>query len=223
MATSGLRKINVLDLAPYDLFFFKDRLVIFVASCKNSILRQGEFRTITRTIGDGWCAVRLLETYLARTRISIDVSGVQGACPIFRAPRGSAGGTVLLPPTPDTRPIAASTMNANFRSVADELGFNHLTFHSLRVWMASTLSSAGGVVLTKAHGGWRSDAVNTYISQPSAELLAPSAVLTAALAAQMSGQRPPSAVSAPTTLGPMAPALPEMAQVVGPDEVLISW
>ena len=223
MATSGLRKTNVLDLAPYDLFFFVDRLVIFVASCKNSVLRHGEFRTIARTIGGGWCTARLLETYLARTRVLIDVSDVQEACPIFRASRGSAKGTVLLPPTWATRPIAASTMNATFRSVADELGLNHLTFHSLRVWMASTLTSAGGVVLTKAHGGWRSDAVNTYISQPSAELLVPSAVLTATLAAQIAGQQPPTAVSAPTALGPLAPALPETAQAVGPGEVLVSW
>jgi integrase len=41
MATSGLRKINVLRLAPYDLFFFEGQLVLFISSAKNRMHRHG--------------------------------------------------------------------------------------------------------------------------------------------------------------------------------------
>jgi hypothetical protein len=34
MATSGLRRINVLVLCPYDFLFYSDRLVIFAETCK---------------------------------------------------------------------------------------------------------------------------------------------------------------------------------------------
>ena len=223
MATSGLRRINVASLAKFDLFFFHDRLVLFVATCKNRILRHGSFRTIARNPSGAWCAVRLLELYLSRTGIAAASSEVAMACPIFRASRGSKAGTVLAPAEWGAKPIATSTLNALFRKVADGLGFKQLTFHSMRVWMATELMAKKGVVLTKTHGDWRSDSVLTYVNKPSEALLAPPAVLTAALAAEITGGLPPTAVTAPVALPETAPVFPDPARPVADDEALVSW
>jgi integrase len=223
MGTSGLRKINILALCAYDLFFYSDRLVIFVATCKNRQTRHGSFRTIARTPDIGWCAVTLLEQYLLRTGISLSSADVDRACPIFRASRGAKGKTVLVPATWNTRPIAATTINATFREIADHLGFHKITFHSMRVWMASTLMAAEGLILTKVHGDWKSDSVHTYIEQSADALLTPSSTLTAELAAQISCQQPAADVSMPTVLPTAAPLFPVHSETVAPDEVLVSW
>jgi integrase len=223
MATSGLRKINVLRLCRYDLFFFADRLVIFIETCKNRQTRHGSFRTIARMPDAPWCAVHLLEQYLKRTGIDIATADVDRACPIFRASRGSHTGTVLIPATWATNPIADTTMSTTFRQVADTLGFPRITFHSLRVWMASTLMAQDGLVLTKQHGDWKSDSVHTYIEHSDKDLLIPSAILSADLAAKFASQTPSTSVSVPTRLPIDAPIMPDPAGPVGADEVLISW
>jgi integrase len=222
MATSGLRRINVLRLCPYDLFFYSDRLVIFVETCKNRQTRHGSFRTIARMPSSGWCAVTLLEQYSTRTGLATCSDDIDRACPMFRASRGSKAGTVLVPAKWGARPVAATTVNSTFRLVADTLGFT-VTFHSIRVWMASTLMASDGLILTKSHGDWKSDSVHTYIEQSPDELLTPSTTLSADLAAQISGQDPATLVSSPTFLPPSAPVFPAPADTVALDEVLISW
>ena len=225
MATSGLRKTNVLRLAPYDLFFFEDRLVLFISSAKNRMHRHGSFRTVARMPSATWCAVHLLEQYLARCGLDTAAADEERAAPIFRASRGSKSGTVLIPATWATKPISDSTMSSLFRTVANHLGFHDATFHSLRVWMASSLMASDGVILTKRHGDWKSQSVHTYVEQTETELLVPSKRLSAKIAAKYTGDLPPTAVSIPTTLPTSAPVVPRpsASRVVGPDEVLISW
>ena len=223
MATSGLRKTNVLRLAPYDLFFFEDRLVLFISSAKNRMHRHGSFRTIARMPSATWCAVHLLEQYLTRCGLDSATTDVDRAAPIFRGSRGTKKGTVLIPATWDTKPISDSTMSSLFRTTADHLGFHEATFHSLRVWMASSLMASDGVILTKRHGDWKSDSVHTYVEQTESELLKPSTILSAKIAATYTGDLPPSDVSVPTILPTTAPVIPKPPRAVGPDELLISW
>jgi hypothetical protein len=90
---------------------------------------------------------------------------VDRACPIFRASRGAKGNTVFVSATWTTQPIAATTIIAAFREIADRLGFQKITFHFMRVWVASTRTAAEGLILTKIHGDWKSDSVHTYIEQ----------------------------------------------------------
>jgi len=223
MATSGLRKKCVLRLARYDLFFYTDRLVLFVTSAKNRVHRHGSFRTIARMPGAPWCAVHMLEQYLLRTGLFHVTTDVDLACPIFRASRGSPTGTVLVPATWTTKPIADSTMSSLFRTSAAALKFPEITFHSIRVWMASSLAASDGIILTKQHGDWRSDSVHTYVDPGSDTSLKPSTILSAKLSAQLTSPLPISGVSVPTSLPASSEPIPIPVQEVGPDEVLVSW
>ncbi len=63
IATSSLRRINVLVLCPHDLFLYSDRLVIFDETGKNRQSRHGSLRTIARMPSSSWCAITLLEQY----------------------------------------------------------------------------------------------------------------------------------------------------------------